>query len=116
MDSRSRLQPPLGSGLSWQASRIEEDGSGDNTIFQRVNIPFWATARSLDVIHRPAIVSLAVNHDVTVHRIQMAVNHTMICTCVLIPIGGACRGHIAENALQNVRRILGLFLSDIVRQ
>ena len=91
MDGRSRLEPPLRSGLPRQARRIEEDGAGDHAIFQSIDIPFRATARGLDVFHRPAVVSLAVHHDVTVHGIQMAVNHAMIRARILVSIGGAGR-------------------------
>ena len=112
----SRLEPALRRGLSRQAGRVEEDASRDNAILQGIDIPFRATACGLYVFHRPSVVSLAVNHDVAVYGIQMAVNHAMIGARILVSIGGACRTHIAENTLQDIRRIRSFFLDDIVSQ
>ena len=116
MDGRSRIEPPLGSGFSRQTRRIEQDGSGDNAVLQSIDIPFRATALGLDVLHRPAVVALAVHHDVTVHCIQMAVNDAMIRPRISICIGGSCRTDVAENTLQDVRCIRSFSLNDIVRQ
>src|SRR5579862_6832684 len=110
MDGRSRIEPPLRSNLSRKTCRIEEDGSGYNTVFQSVDIPFRTTARGLDVLHRHSVVSLAVYHHVTVHGIQMAVNNAMIRACILVSIAGASRANIEENTLQDIRRIRGYFL------
>src|SRR5262249_50049919 len=52
----------------------------------------------------------------TVDRIQMAVNHAVIRAGVLITVGGARRCDIAQNSLEDIRRICSLLLSDIMRQ
>src|SRR6516164_7912695 len=52
MDRRSRLHPPLSSGLSRQECRIEQNGSCDNTIFQSIDTSFRTAACSRDVFHR----------------------------------------------------------------
>src|ERR1700722_19070451 len=116
MDGRSGFEPPLRGGLAWQPRPIEEDGSGDHAIFQSVDIPLRATARGDDVFHRPAVVALTFRHDVTIHRVQMTVNHAMIRAGVLVAISRAGGTNSAENTLQNVRRIRSFLLDDIVRQ
>jgi hypothetical protein len=103
MDRRSRLQPPLSSGLPRQECRIEQNGSRDNAIFQCVDIPFRATTCGRDFFHRPSVVAFAVYHHVAVHGVKMTVNDGVIRTRILVLIGGACRTHGTESALQDVR-------------
>src|SRR5207245_3002557 len=110
----SRIEPPSCSGLSRHGLSSAEDGSGDHAVLQSIDIPFRATARGRDVFHRPAVVSLAVYHDVTVHGIQMAVNDAMIRPRISIGIGGSCRANVHENTLQDVRSIRSFFLNDIL--
>src|SRR5215471_568366 len=50
MDRRSRLHPPLSSGLSRQECGIEQNGSRDNAVLQSVDASFRATARGGDVL------------------------------------------------------------------
>jgi len=46
----------------------------------------------------------------------MTVNDAVICTRVPVLIGGAGRAHRTQNALQDIRRIRGRFLHDVMRE
>src|SRR5207248_1547316 len=89
MDRCPRFQPTLRSSFSRQARRIEKDASGNDAIFQSIDISLRTATCGLDVLHRSPVVSLAVDHDVTVHGIQVTVNHAVIRAGVLVSIGGA---------------------------
>src|SRR2546427_12858219 len=100
MDRRSRLQPPLRSGLSRQECRIEQDGARDNTILQSVDTAFRATARGRDVFPRHAVVALAIHHHVTVQGIKMTVNDAVNWTRALVSIRGSPPGRPADGCSQ----------------
>ena len=92
VNGRARFQPTLRGRLPRQACCVKENAPCNDAILQRVDVALRATARSLNVLHGPAVVSLAFGHNVTVHGIKMAVNDPMIRARVLVPI--RCAGRI----------------------
>ena len=84
--------------------------------FRALMLPFRTTARGRDLFHRHAVVALAVHHHVAVQGVEMTVNDAVICTGVLVSIGGAGRKHRIECALQDIGGIRGSFLRDVVRE
>src|SRR5947209_10839992 len=116
MDRCSGLQPTLCGGLSRQKCGIEQNAARDDAVFQGIDTSSRTTARGLDLIHGYAVITLAVGHDVTIHRIEMAVDNAVIAATILITIWSDTRADINDGAFQNRRSIDGTLLNDIVGQ
>src|SRR6266566_4808981 len=110
------LQPTLRRGLSRQECGIEQNAARDDAVFEGIDTSSRTTARGLDLIHRYAVITLAVGHDVTIHRIEMAVNNAVIAAAILVTIQSDTRADINDGAFQNRRGIDGTLLNDIVGQ
>ena len=116
MDRCSGLQPTLCGGLSRQKCGIEQNAARDDAVFQGIDTSSRTTARGLDLIHGYAVITLAVGHDVTIHRIEMAVDNAVIAAAILVTIQSDTRADINDGAFQNRRGIDGTLLNDIVGQ
>src|SRR5439155_19330361 len=86
VDRCSGLQPTLCRNLSRQKCGIEQNAARDDAVFQGIDTSSRTTARGLDLIHGYAVITLAVGHDVTIHRIEMAVDNAVIAATILITI------------------------------
>src|SRR6266571_2155797 len=116
MDRCSGLQPTLCGGLSRQKCGIEQNAARDDAVFQGIDTSSRTTARGLDLIHGYAVITLAVGHDVTIHRIEMAVDNAVIAAAILVTIQSDTRADVNDGAFQNRRGIDGTLLNDIVGQ
>src|SRR6266705_5771618 len=105
MDRCSGLQPTFCSGLSRQKCGIEQNAARDDAVFQGIDTSSRTTARGLDLIHGYAVITLAVGHDVTIHRIDMAVDNAVIAATILITIQSHTRADINDGSFQNHRSI-----------
>src|SRR5881397_1570460 len=116
VDGCARLQPSLGTRPSRKTRGVEQNAASHNAVLQRVDTASGTAAGSLDVIHRYAVVAFTVGHDVTVHRIEMAVNDSVIATRILVAIQSDTRTHVDHRPVQSRWSIDGAFLNHIVSQ
>ena len=77
--------------------------------FNALIFPFGQPPAAVMSSIATSVVAFAVDHHVAVHGVEMTVNDAMIRTRVLVLIGGACRTHRTQNALQDIRCIRGMF-------
>ncbi len=116
MHCRARLEPTLTGALSRQERGIEQDAARDNPVLQGVDAASRTPASRLDIVHRHAVVSPAVQHDVTVDGIQVAVRNAVIGAVVLVAIQCDGRTEGDEGALEDRGSVGGLFLRHVVRE
>ncbi len=116
MNRGTWLQPTLRGSLPRQTRRVEQDTTRDHAILQCVDAAPWTTSRGLDFLHRDAVVSPAVNHDVTIQCVKVAMNDAMIGSAVLISVQTHSRAYRNERTLQYGWSVHSLLLNDVVRQ
>ena len=114
VDGCARFQPPLGSRLSRKARGVEQNAPRHDAVLQRVDVASWTAACRLDLIHRYAVIALTVGHNVTVHRIEMAVNDSVVTTGILVAIESNTRADVDHRALQDSWSIDCAFLNHVV--
>src|SRR5262245_44053209 len=114
MDSGSRFEPALRSRLARQARRIEENTARHHTILQGVNASSRTTAGCFDLVSGNSVVAFTVGHDVTVHRIQVAVTHAVIRSRVLIAVESDRRTYVQNSTFEYRRRIHCAFLNHVM--
>ena len=116
VDGGARFQPAFRRGLARQQGGIEQHGTGEDAILVGHDAAARATVGGFHFLPAHAVVAHALEHDVTVQGVQVAVNGAVIAAAVLVAIRGAGRGHPQHFAVQHRRGVHGRFLIDVMGQ